>query len=203
MHYPSLLPICLLYKYRYQVSLRIVEHYRFEWYKNLIRFSSNLIYSTDFIGTNLILVRMATLAIASASIKSFLLVLTYDFTSWGDNNLVSCLWSCTLRPSHWEADRQFDYVCSLTLLWTGSSWSYAAVIIDLFKRHTVGYSISSRPYANSAIRRLDMSYEMRGRPKGVMFHSVKVANIPLANLGNGCRLSKKSRAWVVAVIFGT
>lgn len=59
----------------------------------------------------------------------------------------------------------------ITFIWTGSSWSYAAVVIDLFKRRVVGYSMSSRPDADLAIRALDMAYEMRGRPKGVMFHS--------------------------------
>jgi putative transposase len=59
----------------------------------------------------------------------------------------------------------------ITFIWTGRSWSYAAVVIDLFKRRVVGYSMSSRPDADLAIRALDMAYEMRGRPKGVMFHS--------------------------------
>jgi len=75
-------------------------------------------------------------------------------------------------------DRKFDvdapnkaWCGDITFIWTGSSWSYAAVVIDLFKRRVIGYSMSSRPDAALAIRALDMAYEMRGRPKGVMFHS--------------------------------
>lgn len=59
----------------------------------------------------------------------------------------------------------------ITYIWTGSGWHYAAVVIDLFTRRVIGWSMSPRPDSELAARALDMAYEMRGKPEGVMFHS--------------------------------
>uniref|UniRef100_UPI0025D18DE9 IS3 family transposase n=1 Tax=uncultured Alteromonas sp. TaxID=179113 RepID=UPI0025D18DE9 len=53
----------------------------------------------------------------------------------------------------------------------GSAWHYAAVVIDLHTRRVIGWSMSHRPDAELAARALDMAYELRGKPKDVMFHS--------------------------------
>lgn len=58
----------------------------------------------------------------------------------------------------------------ITYIWTGSAWHYAAVVIDLHIRRVIGWSMSHRPDAELAARALDMTYELRGKPKGVMFH---------------------------------
>lgn len=75
-------------------------------------------------------------------------------------------------------DRQFDvdkpdqvWCGDITYIWTGSAWHYAAVVIDLHRRRVIGWSLSHRPDAELAARALDMAYELRGKPKGVMFHS--------------------------------
>lgn len=75
-------------------------------------------------------------------------------------------------------DRQFDveapnkvWCGDITYVWTGSAWHYAAVVVDLYKRRVIGWAMSPRPDAELAIRALAMAYEVRGEPKGVMFHS--------------------------------
>ena len=77
-----------------------------------------------------------------------------------------------------KLNREFDVEASnrvwcgdITYIWTGSGWHYAAVVIDLFTRRVIGWSMSPRPDAELAARALDMAYEMRGKPEGVMFHS--------------------------------
>ena len=77
-----------------------------------------------------------------------------------------------------KLNREFDveapnrvWCGDITYIWTGSGWHYAAVVIDLFTRRVVGWSMSPRPDAELAARALDMAYEMRGKPEGVMFHS--------------------------------
>ncbi|MBY6062924.1 IS3 family transposase [Pseudidiomarina sediminum] len=77
-----------------------------------------------------------------------------------------------------QLNREFDVDApnkvgcgDITYIWTGSSWHYCAVVIDLFARRAIGRSMSPRPDAELAARALDMAYEMRGKPKGVMFHS--------------------------------
>ena len=77
-----------------------------------------------------------------------------------------------------KLNREFDveapnrvWCGDITYIWTGSGWHYAAVVIDLFTRRVIGWSMSPRPDAELVARALDMAYEMRGKPEGVMFHS--------------------------------
>nr|WP_321460891.1 IS3 family transposase [uncultured Vibrio sp.] len=59
----------------------------------------------------------------------------------------------------------------ITYIWSGSKWSYLAVVLDLFSRRVVGWSLSDKPDAELASKALDMAWEQRGRPQNVMFHS--------------------------------
>ncbi|HCG8519003.1 TPA: IS3 family transposase, partial [Vibrio parahaemolyticus] len=59
----------------------------------------------------------------------------------------------------------------ITYIWSGSKWSYLAVVLDLFSRRVVGWSLSDKPDAKLASKALDMAWEQRGRPQNVMFHS--------------------------------
>lgn len=59
----------------------------------------------------------------------------------------------------------------ITYIWTGRSWSYLAVVIDLYARRVVGWHVSDRPDATLVVRALDHAYSVRRKPKGVLFHS--------------------------------
>lgn len=59
----------------------------------------------------------------------------------------------------------------ITYIWAEGRWHYLAVILDLYRRRIIGWAFSSNPNAELVIKALDMGYEQRGRPKGVMFHS--------------------------------
>ena len=59
----------------------------------------------------------------------------------------------------------------ITYIWAGGRWHYLAVVLDLYRRRIVGWAFSSNPDAELVIKALNMAYEQRGRPKGVMFHS--------------------------------
>ncbi len=48
---------------------------------------------------------------------------------------------------------------------------YLAVVIDLFARKVIGWSMSLSPDSRLTGKALSMVYESRGKPKGVMFHS--------------------------------
>ncbi len=43
--------------------------------------------------------------------------------------------------------------------------------MDLFARKSVGWAMSHSPDTKLAAKALTMAFELRGRPKGVMFHS--------------------------------
>lgn len=59
----------------------------------------------------------------------------------------------------------------ITYIWAGSRWHYLAVVVDLYARRIIGWALSGIPDAELAIKALDMAYEQRGCPQGVMFHS--------------------------------
>jgi len=59
----------------------------------------------------------------------------------------------------------------ITDVWAQGRWHYLAAVLDLFTRRVVGWALSTRPDADLVVQALDMAYEQRGRPQGVMFHS--------------------------------
>lgn len=75
-------------------------------------------------------------------------------------------------------DRQFAVTApdqvwcgDVTFIWTSEQWPYLAVVIDLFARKPIGWSVSHSPDSNLTCQALTMAYEKRGKPKGVMLHS--------------------------------
>ncbi len=59
----------------------------------------------------------------------------------------------------------------VTYIWTGTRWAYLAVVLDLFARKPIGWAMSHSPDSTLTGKALSMAFELRGRPKGVMFHS--------------------------------
>ena len=49
--------------------------------------------------------------------------------------------------------------------------AYLAVVIDLFSRKVVGWAMSLSPNTNLTLKALELAYESRGKPAGLMFHS--------------------------------
>lgn len=79
-------------------------------------------------------------------------------------------------PNH--LDRQFTVTApdqvwcgDVTYIWTGKCWAYLAVVLDLFARKPVGWAMSTSPDSALTVKALQMTWEMRGRPTSVMFHS--------------------------------
>ncbi|SIY29769.1 IS911 orfA [Shigella sonnei] len=79
-------------------------------------------------------------------------------------------------PNHLE--RQFAvtepnqvWCGDVTYIWTGKRWAYLAVVLDLFARKPVGWAISFSPDSRLTMKALEMAWETRGKPGGVMFHS--------------------------------
>lgn len=59
----------------------------------------------------------------------------------------------------------------ITYLMTSEGWLYLAVIIDLYSRAVIGWSMSNRMTATLACDALQMALWRRGKPKGVIIHS--------------------------------
>src|SRR5258708_2900761 len=63
----------------------------------------------------------------------------------------------------WSAD--------LTYVWTGEGWLYRAIVVDLFNREVVGWSIKTRMTADIVIDALSIAWFRRNPAPGLMYHS--------------------------------
>lgn len=63
------------------------------------------------------------------------------------------------------------YVCDITYIWTQEGWLYLAVVIDLFSRKVVGWSMSSRMKASLVCDALRMAIWLRRPRPGLIVHS--------------------------------
>ncbi|WP_228375592.1 IS3 family transposase [Methylomonas denitrificans] len=79
------------------------------------------------------------------------------------DNLLQQDFSATAPNQKWAGD--------ITYLWTDEGWLYLAVIIDLFSRQVVGWSMAERMTTDLVCDALRMATFRRKRPKGVIVHS--------------------------------
>ena len=77
------------------------------------------------------------------------------------------------------------WVSDITYLWTEEGWLYLAVIIDLFSRQVIGWSMSERMTADLACDALRMAIFRRKRPKNVIVHSDRGSQYARTLNGNG------------------
>jgi putative transposase len=75
-------------------------------------------------------------------------------------------------------NRQFEvkepdsvYVSDITYIWTRKGWLYLAVVLDLFSRQIVGWSLSNRMTKKLIINALLMAIWRRRPAPGLIFHS--------------------------------
>jgi putative transposase len=63
------------------------------------------------------------------------------------------------------------WVTDITYLWTLEGWLYLAVILDLFSRRVVGWSMSERLEKKLALDALNAALEQRQPARGLLHHS--------------------------------
>ena len=63
------------------------------------------------------------------------------------------------------------WVSDIAYIWTGSGWLYLAVVMDLYSRAIIGWSLQSRMTQQLVCDALTMALFRRGFPKGVIVHS--------------------------------
>ncbi|HDS7828845.1 TPA: IS3 family transposase [Klebsiella pneumoniae] len=76
-----------------------------------------------------------------------------------------------LKQDFYASAPNQKWVGDITYLRTGEGWLYLAVVIDLWSRSVIGWSMSSRMTAQLACNALQMALWRRKRPKNVIVHS--------------------------------
>lgn len=111
-------------------------------------------------------------------------------------------------------NRQFDvkeanksYVSDITYVWTQEGWLYLAVVMDLFSRKIVGWSMGSRMKATLVCDALNMAIWQRQPSPGLVVHSDRGAQYAsyqyrklLTSKGYIGSMSKKGDCWDNSVI---
>lgn len=98
------------------------------------------------------------------------------------------------------------WVGDITYLWTDEGWLYLAVIIDLYSRAVIGWSLSARMTRQLVCDALCMALWRRGFPEGVLVHSDRGSQYCsneyqqlLADHKLVCSMSRKGNCWDNAV----
>ncbi len=94
------------------------------------------------------------------------------------------------------------WTADLTYIWTDEGWLYLAVVLDLFNREVVGFSIKPRMTADIVVDALTMAWFRRRPLPGLMHHSDRgsqyasgVFQAKLAGYGMICSMSRKGNCW--------
>ncbi len=92
-------------------------------------------------------------------------------------------------------DRQFQaeapnqkWVADFTYIWTAEGWLYVAVVLDLYSRRAVGWSMQSSMTSQLVADALMMAVWRRGRPVQLLHHS---------DQGSQGGFNRSSQHWVV------
>lgn len=90
------------------------------------------------------------------------------------------------------------WVSDITYIWTEEGWLYLAVVMDLYSRMVVGWSMSERMTSKLVIDALQMAIWRRKKPHGVIIHSDRGSQYCsheyqklLADNGFICSMSKR------------
>ena len=94
------------------------------------------------------------------------------------------------------------WTTDITYLWTVEGWLYLAIVLDLFNREIVGWSIQSRMTADIVADALTMAWFHRRPAPRLMHHSDRgsqyasgVFQDQLGEYGMICSMSRKGNCW--------
>jgi putative transposase len=94
------------------------------------------------------------------------------------------------------------WVADFTYIWTAEGWLYVAVVLDLFSRRIVGWSMQSTMTAQLVTDALMMAIWRRGRPDALLHHSDRGSQYTsepfqrlMADQGVSCSMSRTGNVW--------
>jgi putative transposase len=109
-------------------------------------------------------------------------------------NILDRGFAATQPNQKWTAD--FTYV------WTAEGWLYVAVVIDLYSRRVVGWSMQAAMTAELVGEALLMALWRRGKPQALMHHSDRGSQYAsdqfqrlMAEHGIACSMSRAGNCW--------
>lgn len=115
----------------------------------------------------------------------------------------------TLPVAENVLDRQFEvevadarWAADITYIWTRQGWLYLAVVIDLFSRRVVGWSMREAMERSLVIAALEMALRARNPSPGLLLHSDRGSQYAsgdyqalLRRAGCACSMSRRGNCW--------
>ena len=106
-------------------------------------------------------------------------------------------------------NREFDveapnqvWTTDITYVWTLQGWMYLAIVVDLYSRQIIGWSVQDHMRTSLCLDALEMAWWRRGRPDGVLHHSDRGSQYAskdyqkqLQAYGMTCSMSRKGNCW--------
>ncbi len=94
------------------------------------------------------------------------------------------------------------WTSDITYLWTDEGWLYLAIVLDLFNREVVGWSLKPRMTTDIVTDALTMAWFRRKPAAGLLHHSDRGSQYAshdfqskLAEYGMVCSMSRKGNCW--------
>ena len=94
------------------------------------------------------------------------------------------------------------WTCDITYVWSQQGWLYLAVVLDLFSRRVVGWSISETMERSLVLDALRMALATRKPAAGLLCHSDRGSQYAsgdyqeaLKTAGAVCSMSRKANCW--------
>jgi putative transposase len=94
------------------------------------------------------------------------------------------------------------WTSDITYLWTDEGWLYLAIVLDLFNREVIGWSLKPRMTADLVTDALTMAWFRRKPDAGVLHHSDRGSQYAsqafqgkLKEFGMTCSMSRKGNCW--------
>jgi putative transposase len=158
------------------------------------RITSELNGEGEICGINRVKRRMKRLGIKAKAKKKFKVTTDSKHNLPVAPNLLNRDFSASAPNQKWVSD--------LTYVWTDEGWMYLAVVIDLYSRAVIGWSIQSTMTKQLVCDALMMALWRRGFPRGVLFHSDRGSQYcshdfqnMLKQYGLICSMSRKGNCW--------
>lgn len=117
-----------------------------------------------------------------------------------------------VAPNHLNREFQVDtpdtvWASDITYIWTCQGWLYLAVVLDLFSRKVVGWSLQATMTAELVKDALAMAVGHRHPPPGLLHHSDRGSQyaseayrLELEKYGMIASMSRKGNCWDNAVV---
>jgi putative transposase len=149
-------------------------------------------------GKNRVSKRMKYLGLHAKAKKKFKITTDSKHKLPVAKNLLDRDFSTTAPNQKWVGD--------ISYVWTEEGWMYLAVVIDLYSRAVIGWSIQSTMSRQLVCDALMMALWRRGFPRGMIFHSDRGSQYcskeyqkMLKIYGLVCSMSRKGNCWDNAI----